>query len=125
MKHTLKKGHGILITGQDLTNKVTLARTIAESFGFFVMADFEGITGPYNSVFLTGPDVVIVTQFNPTFENLTKAKTLVSDDKIIVERKGYDPQIVDLPRFIFVTGGAKTIKRAEGGHQLTVISIGS
>jgi len=124
MKNILKEGHGILITGQDNASKMILARTIAESVGFFAIVDFEGINGSYNAVFLTGPDALIVTQFNPTYENLVKAKAFVVDDKIIVERRGYDPQLVDLPRFIFVTSGPQVVKLAEAGHQFTVIRIG-
>jgi len=124
MRNFLKKGHTILITGQGTASKMALARTIAESAGYFAIADFEGVTGPYNSVFLTAPDVLIITQFNPTHEKLAEAKELISDDKIVVERKGYDPQIVDLPRFIFVTGGAQVVKLAEAGPQFTVIRIG-
>ena len=124
MKDILKKSHGILITGQDNTSKMALAKVIAESVGFFAMVGFEGIDGPYNSVFLTGPDVLIVYDFDPTYENLAEAKQFIIDDKIIVERRGYDPQIVDLPCFIFVTSGAQVIKLAEASSQFTVISIG-
>ncbi len=124
MKHILKKSHGILITGQDKASKMALAKVIAESVGFFAMADFEGINGAYNSVFLTGPDVIIVDEFDPTYANLAKAKQLTSDDKIVVERRGYDPQLVDLPLFIFVTNGAQVVKLAEAGPQFTVIRMG-
>ena len=124
MKNILTMDHGILITGQDSASKMALARTIAESVGFFAIADFQGINGHYDSVLLTGPVVLIVTQFDPTFENIAKAKMLVLDDKIIVERRGYDPQLVDLPRFIFVTRGAQIIKLAEAGQHFTVIRIG-
>lgn len=123
MRNILTKGHGIIITGQNSASKRALAQAIAESVGIFAMADFEGLTGSYNSVFLTGPDVMIVTQFNPTSENLAKASALVSDDKIVVERRGYDPQVVDLPPFIFVTSGAQVVKLAEAGRRFTVIRM--
>ncbi len=124
MKSILKKGHGIIITGPTKANKIVLAKVIAESIGFFAMADFEGINGLFNSVFLTGPDVLIVEEFDPTEVNLAKAKALVSDDKIVVERRGYDPQIVDLPCFIFVTNSEEQFNFLPNYHRFTVIRIG-
>lgn len=123
MKQLLTKGHGIIITGGQGAGKLSLAKIIAESIGFFAMADFKGLTGLYNSVFLTGPEVLIVTQFNPTVENLAAARELVSDDKIVVERRGYDPEVVDLPCFIFVTNAAQSVKLAEAGRRFTVIRM--
>lgn len=123
MKNILNKDHGTIITGSDTTNKMAFANLIAGSLGTVAVADFQGITGLYNSVFLTNPDVLIVTQFNPTHENLTVAKSLVANDKMIVERKGYDPETVALPLFIFVTNGAQVVKQAEASRRFTVIRI--
>lgn len=108
MKNILTKGHGIIITGDKGTGRPLLAKAIAKSIGFFAVADFKGITGPYNSVFLVGAEVVVVTDFNPTEENLAVAIALVANEKIAVERQGYDTQIVDTPCFIFVTNNNNT-----------------
>lgn len=123
MKTILNKNHGIIITGGQGADKLSLAKVIAESIGFFAMADFKGLTGSYNSVFLIGSEVIIVTQFNPTVENLAAARGLVADDKITVNRQGYDPEVVDLPCFIFVTAGPQVVKLAEAGRRFTVIRM--
>ena len=124
MKQLLTKGQGIIVTGQDIASKMALAVLIADPIGFYAVADFKGINGPFNSIFLTGSEVIIVTQFDPTPGNLDTAKALVSNDDIVIERKGYSPQTVELPLFIFVTNGPQVIKQAEAGQGFTVIRMG-
>lgn len=124
MKNILTKGRGIIITGDQGVGKLSLAKAIAKSIGFYAVADFKGVTGPFNSVFLVGAEVVIIEQFDPTDENLAVAVSLVANDKITVERQGYTPQLVDAPHFIFVTNNnTERLDLSEHMRRFTMIDV--
>jgi len=122
MKHILKKGHAIIITGPEGCGKTSLAKVIAESCGSYAMVQMTDIfMSSFPDHNALKKDTVIVDDFNPNF--IASAKNLISVDTIHVNRKCRDPEQVATPNFIFCTGSLDALKLDMDDRRFTVINM--
>ena len=105
----INKENGIVIWGKQASGKTTLAQSIAKSRGSYDMALMSDLFRPFGLVFAPNVKTVIVEGFYGSEKELVKMKSLISEDKVLVERKGRNPKLEKMPNFIFCSGDKNPI----------------
>lgn len=111
-KETIEKMAWI-ISGAQGSGKTTTARQIAAAHmsinSSLKYTSWEDLKNEFvmGTTLYDGPAVVIVegVPTTPSKEEWARMKSLASEEKIWIERKGRDRELVDAPVFIFVLDG--------------------
>lgn len=123
----LEKGKALIITGAKGAGKITLAHKIAEATGSRTFTTLQKITQSkfeLDNILKHEPDTVIIEdELNHINIHLNFIKSLISNDKIKIDRKGMVPKGVKTPHFIICTGDKEPLKHALSECRFTVLPI--
>lgn len=125
----LEKGKLLIITGDEGVGKI--ARKIADYHAHsslkYVTTSLQEITlGNFalGQVLEYEPDTVIIEdELNLIDSHLDFMKPLIANEKIMIDRKGKEPKLVNLPNFIICTGDKEPLKHSINEHRFTVLPL--
>lgn len=113
-----------MIYGPQGSGKGLRAAAIAESFKQPVWIDAEKLFGRFGTGAIPDrADVVIVDDFVGTAHNMNLLKTLVSCDRIVINRKHQATYERSRPHFIVCTGDPVALAYAEAGRRFEIVNI--
>lgn len=125
MKHQLKHGQALVITGPQGSGKTSLAREIAAAHGAFAEIDATRLNTDLGlaEAMQSAPKTLIVNGIPKM--SAAAIKELIASKTVRVNRKFQTPKEVATPNFIFCSGHADPMPIGEGDRRFHVIHVGS
>lgn len=125
MKHIFDQGKAIIITGREGVGKSTLARVIADNLGgAVVVQQMEAFSCSHFNSAWTSAETVVVEGFDPEVPaDIACAKSMASQNEVVVLKKGAQDRTIKMPNFIFVTGNAEPFAPGLEGRRFLVVNL--
>ncbi len=103
MKHELRRGKALVITGPQGCGKTTLAREIAAQYGTFAEIDVHDLSTRYGLGYALAnePNTLIVDGLPDSADTLAEIKVALTSETIVCHRKYQEQKAVKSPNFIF------------------------
>lgn len=105
MNIEIERGQALVLAGPEGCGKSRLARDLAEKFGSFAEISAEHLGSPFElGHALEGEPLTLIVEDIPRdARSLQLVKSMLTNERVLCNRKGHEPKLVRAPNFIFCT----------------------
>jgi phage/plasmid-associated DNA primase len=121
----MKLNQSIIIVGNECSGKTTVARNIASQYGSYTETNINTMMHPFGLRHLINHpvDTLIVEDLKGGEKEVEFVKSLASNDKMKIDIKGHDSQLIDTPNLIFVSRNSTILDMPKNARRFMVIDL--